>query len=1135
MKKIRMIRLWVALVGAAWMLPLGARVLDVTQFGAKSDGVTDNTAAIQKAIDECSAEGGGRVLVPGGGVYKTYTLSLKNNVELHIDRGATLKGGEDALKYPEFAPTDVWRSERAPRFNKRAMFYTVGQTNVAITGSGTIDGNAEAFHRRVNGRWERVSGTNITGRCIFFVGCQDVRFEDVKVYHPSGWSTWFLDCDRVQCRGVRIECHHEFPNGDGLHFGGCRDVTVSDCIIDAQDDAIIVRTHQEQMKVPRPCERLAFANCVLRSNACAIRFGWTGDGPIRDVTFDNIICDYSSQGVQILLPPMCAPENIDPPRGRGVVAPKKDEILPFSVENVRFSNMSINSFAAPLCVSIWGTENVAFLRDIAFSNCRFRAQRAPIFEFRPEDNVSNWRFSNVTFEIAKPRDAYGRGDFPSAGVGGGWFENARDVTFDNVKWSFYPQDQPEWTLTLEAMDEAGSVRPITLSGARQICREEMPAPGVRRFVYDRLRTNDGYQSWDVQVEIEARQISNGGTSYRGRVVNKDSGIRVTAFEGPYFERLRLDPAEAALIYANGLGRRVTNFPTYDPKIPNVPERVETDGWNSGAWYRLADGRYTFDTGFYPSASGLSMPWAALETGFGTYYVGAHDKAARPKRLRFRWTPNERRIEAAFDHRFFLDAGDAWEIPETVCENVTGDWHAAARRYRAWYDTVRSVRVATPDWARQISGWLLVIMRQQNEQVFWKYTDIPLLCDIAERNGLDCIGLFGWTKGGHDHLYPDYEPSDEMGGVAALKAGIAEAHRRGLRVYMYANGQLQQVGATPFWKEYGEKLALVRRDGSRISQVYPKYSDIPCYEFSLACLYAKPWYERMYALAEQANSFGADGILYDQLGISTPFACYGANHGHCVPAYSHCEERSAFMRAIADGLQKKNPQFAILTEGLHDSILDSTAIFHGCEFGTFDASVRDVTSRATRGRAADVFPELWRYTFPELVTTIRLPVPIALRDQANYVVTFGCRSEIEARYEPDRAFLVEGKVPTKREDYGKVVDVPNLKALQSISRDAAESYLKSVCDLQRAYGKYLLTGRFVDTEGFTCTNPALVAKRFVAADGTSAVCVWNISAKATDVEIEGFGKPLSVVAPGTEPTTGLLAPNSIRLYIYSAAK
>ncbi len=696
MKKIRMIRLWMALVGAVWMMPLLGRVLDVTQFGAKSDGVTDNTAAIQQAIDRCSAEGGGRVLVPGGGVYKTYTLSLKNNVELHIDRGATLKGGEDGLKYPEFAPTSVWRPERAPRFNKRAMFYTVGQTNVAITGAGTIDGNAEAFHRRVDGRWRRISDTNITGRCIFFVGCQDVRFEDVKVYHPSGWSTWFLDCDRVQCRGVRIECHHAFPNGDGLHFGGCRDVTVSDCLIDAQDDAIIVRTHQEQMKVPRPCERLTFANCVVRSNQSAIRIGWTGDGPIRNVSFNNIVCDYSRLGVQFFLPALNARENIDPPRGRGVVPPKKDEILPFSVENVRFSNMSINSFLAPFYISIGSTENVAFLRNIAFSNCRFRAQCAPVLEFRPEDHVSDWRFSDVTFEIAKPRGTHGRGDtgIGSIGVGGGWFENARDVTFDNVKWSFYPQDQPEWTLTLEQTDTAGSMRPITILGARQICREETPAPGVRRFVYDRI--TDDCHSWNVKVTLDVCTTSAGGTSYRGRIENNDPGIRVTAFEGPYFERLRLDPAEASLVYANGLGRRMTNFPTYDPKIPNVPERVVTDGWNAGAWYRLADGRYTFDTGFYPSASGLSMPWVALDTGFGTYYVGAHDKAARPKRLRFRWTPNERRIEAAFDHRFFLDAGGTWDIPETVCESVTGDWHSAAHRYRAWYDTVRSVRTATPD-------------------------------------------------------------------------------------------------------------------------------------------------------------------------------------------------------------------------------------------------------------------------------------------------------------------------------------------------------------------------------------------------------------------------------------------------------
>ena len=176
------------LAGQAIVLCAHCTEFDVTRYGAKPDSTTDNTASIQKAIDDCSAKGGGRVTVPGGGKYVTYTLNLKNNVELHIDRGATLLGGEDPLKYPVFETNAVWNAERSPRFNRRAMFYTVGQTNVAITGAGTIDGNAEKFHHEVKGKrnwtghaWWRNSDTNITGRCVFFVGCRDVRLDDVLI------------------------------------------------------------------------------------------------------------------------------------------------------------------------------------------------------------------------------------------------------------------------------------------------------------------------------------------------------------------------------------------------------------------------------------------------------------------------------------------------------------------------------------------------------------------------------------------------------------------------------------------------------------------------------------------------------------------------------------------------------------------------------------------------------------------------------------------------------------------------------------------------------------------------------------------------------------------------------------------
>ncbi|MBR4651993.1 MAG: hypothetical protein IKO72_01410 [Kiritimatiellae bacterium] len=1112
-----------ALLAAAWgAFASCAATLDVTRFGAKADGSTDSTAAIQKAIDECCASGGGRVLVPAGGVYKTYTLNLKNNVELHIDRGATLKSGEDPYKFPEFAPTDVWNVERSPRFNRRAMFYTVGQTNVAITGAGTIDGNAEAYHERVDGRWRRISHTNITGRCIFFVGCRDVRLDDVLIYHPCGWSTWFLDCDRVGCRGVRVECHREFPNGDGLHFGGCRDVVVSDCSIDAQDDALIVRTHQEQMRVSRPCERMVFANCILRSNQSAIRMGWTGDGPIRDVSFDNIVCTYSRLGVQFFLPPEPPPpgECVDPPRGRGLVPPPRSSRLPFSAENIRFSNMSIRSFEAPVFIDIGRTENVAFIRDVSFSHCRFKAQRPPVVNCRPEDGVSDWRFSDVVFEIAKPR---GQPSGPRSDryASCGWFENVGGVVLDNVKWTWLPQDTPEWSLILE---QEGSSRRVLVQGARQSCRVDESRGGRKRYVYDSL--TDGEKSWKIAVTLESTPVP-GGVSWRGEVANKDPGMRVTEFEGPFCDGIRVDPSEATLYVPEGMGRRLRFFPTERQFSSLAPLK----GWHAPSFWRsTGDGRAAISTPTYPSSL-FTMPWVAFDTGFGTRYAGVHDPAAAAKRAQVRWSPRENSAAIAFKHFISLPSGGAWKIPETVFSEEDGGWHAAARRYRAWYDSVHSMRAAAPDWTRDLTGWLLVIMKQQNEELMWPYTDIPKLCDAAERRGLNCIGLFGWTVGGHDHLYPDYDADPKMGGAEALKAGIAEARRRGIRVCIYANGQLQQVGATKFWEEHGRRLAIRNRDGSPVIQTYHKFKDIPKYEFALGCLRGQPWHDRMLSLARQASGFGADAIIYDQLGMFAPFECWGEGHGHPTPCYTYGVERPGFLRSIADAIHNENPGFAVFTEGLHDTVLDSVAFFHGCVYGTFPAETASVRARASgKKEKSDAFPELSRYTFPEVLSTIRFSTPMDTRSLVNYAAVMGLRHEIEVRYAPDRRYLLEDRVPA-REDYGTVNHLPSLADMRSVPPAEASAYLKAMCDFQRVHAKHMMRGRFVDDEGFTCADAGLVAKRFVAEDGTSAVCVWNIGEKHAEVKIDGLGAQTGVFAPGGEPTEGPLAPDSIRLYTF----
>ena len=684
------------------------------------------------------------------------------------------------------------------------------------------------------------------------------------------------------------------------------------------------------------------------------------------------------------------------------------------------------------------------------------------------------------------------------------FKDIKNAEFDNVKIVYAPE-KVFWNMAVEF---EGEKAPLTVESVEQECRRE-----GGRLMYGPLTCNG--RTLDMKVVVNVRDTPS-GKAYSGVVESNDKRVRVTMFNGPKLDTVALDPAKAHIYIPAGFGRRLNYFPT-DPK-------------NLGPWEAKSKEILSLETSPYPSRY-LSMPWIAIDTGIGTWYAAVHDAQERFKRIGVRWYNRAKKTDVRFRHSVSIRAGDKWELPETVFEKVDGDWHAAAKRYRAWFDSAhKAVRSAAPDWTRDLTGWLLVIMKQQNEELMWPYTDIPKLCDVAERNGLNSIGLFGWTVGGHDHLYPDYDADPKMGGAAALKAGIAEAHRRGIRVCIYANGQLQQIGATKFWDEHGEKIAIRKRDGSPYIQTYHKYRNIPVYRFALGCLHAEPWHDRMLALARQARSFGADAILYDQLGVTTPFECWGKGHGHPVPWTSHCEDRPGFVRRIVDEMHATDKDFAVFTEGLHDGLLDTIGMFHACQPGSFMSDVNALkASRATSRANAEPFPELFRYTFPELVTTTRNPTPMTLRSFVNYAAVFGLRHEIEIRYMPDRTYALDGKVPTKK-DYGEVKNLPSLQAMHAEPPAVASAYMKAVGDFQRTHAKYLLRGKFVDDEGFT-SRSGVIAKRFIADDGTSAVCVWNISNKPADVVINGLGKPTGVFAPGNESTTGQIRPDSLRLYVY----
>ena len=564
---------------------------DVASFGALNDGASDATGAIQKAIDECSLAGGGVVRLAGGGTYLSSRLVLKNGVELSIGRDTVLKCSDDMSKFPEFAPTDVWRWDRPVRWNRFCFIYACGATNIAVTGEGVIDGSSTSpkFHVLAGGAYVRTSDTNIVARGIFFAGCKGVRMENVLYRDACGWATFFLDCDDVRVRGVRIRCNRNRPNGDGLHFGGCRDVHVENCDIDANDDAIIIRSHQEQMRVPRPCERVTVSNCRLRSNQFAVRFGWTGDAPVKDCLFRGIECPYSLRGIGFSVPKLSDPEySRDPPRGNGI-PPPDFPLLPFSLENVRFENMRLLSHTLPFGLAVGAGERVAYMRNVSFSNCTFVSQWAPVFKVRPQDNVSDWRFEDVEFRIEKPRGSLPR----DTGV---WFDNASGIVMERVRWSCTVREDPEWSIRFRQTTNSewelyrdkitgyhGTrrstarklSRPVTVSGAAMRPATERLGAGHRRFVYG--GDADGSRLRDIAVTIDER-AGNGKKRFNVRVENSDRDLEVLGITGPYVEAGDFDPKRSSLTVC---GAAVTEFPESAAGLGAVTEK-------SAGWCRSGD-------------------------------------------------------------------------------------------------------------------------------------------------------------------------------------------------------------------------------------------------------------------------------------------------------------------------------------------------------------------------------------------------------------------------------------------------------------------------------------------------------------------------------------------------------------------
>lgn len=277
--------------------------VNVMDYGAVGDGATLNTAAFARAVEACSQAGGGYVSVPAG-QFVTGTVELKSHVYLELLPGAEILGSMCIADYRGTRRGSAWDPRISAHINQKlvedvdsaahinpckALILAEDQHHVGIIGHGTLNGRrGYAFP----------SGEDIGNPfLVVFSHCADVTLENVSMTNPGSFTNYLLGCERVTIRGLHIDSTAT-GCGDGIDFDGGRDVTISDCQIDAGDDGIGLKT----LSPDEPCERFAITNCVIRSHywGC-IRIGPETASDFRQITVSNCVFRDSNDGLKLQL------------------------------------------------------------------------------------------------------------------------------------------------------------------------------------------------------------------------------------------------------------------------------------------------------------------------------------------------------------------------------------------------------------------------------------------------------------------------------------------------------------------------------------------------------------------------------------------------------------------------------------------------------------------------------------------------------------------------------------------------------------------------------------------------------------------------------------------------------------------
>ena len=425
-------------------------IFNITKYGAVGDCVTDNTQAIQKAINACSGTNGS-VVIPAG-VFISGELMLKSNMTLWVSEGAILRGSPNKSAYPEFRPNPDSRVNWPGKEGElgRGFICSNGANNLKITGGGKIDGNARVGESPTGALNDCAigdhNGTSTTRPALLYLalGRSNISITNVNVVNGACWGIALIECDDITIDGIN-ERNDFAANGDGIDIMDCHGVTVTNSTIVSVDDALCPKSC-----VARGVDDVTIKNVSVVTNCGGLKLGTDSYGCFKNITATDVAMQIAKWN-------------------NGNAAVELNSADGAAINNIRYSNLNISGFPSFVFIlnganlrgktPIGSPRKTGVVGNISIQNvdCRNVAATTGSIISGIVTNDKTYRVNGVSFTNVNIQTKGGltsvpanpaeySGKYPKGSVFGNvpawgyYIRHANNVTFTNCTQTVSPSD-----------------------------------------------------------------------------------------------------------------------------------------------------------------------------------------------------------------------------------------------------------------------------------------------------------------------------------------------------------------------------------------------------------------------------------------------------------------------------------------------------------------------------------------------------------------------------------------------------------------------------------------------------------------------------------------------------------------------